>query len=158
MDIRIFEKFLRGNFAILGIGNTMRGDDGFGSIVATELKKIFSGNILGKKIFDGGIAPENFLGKIAKLGIEKLLIIDAVIFDGKPGELRIFAPGDFSKKISLTHGPTNFEMFEKFLPECEIIILAAVPKNLSLGQEISYEMQLAIKKTIEIVCKSIPIS
>lgn len=158
MDIQILEflkNFLTGNFAILGIGNTMKADDGFGSIVASELRKRLSVTPIEKRIFDGGIAPENFLGKILNMGIERLLIIDAVLYDGKASELSIFSAKELFGKFSLTHGPSNFAIFQNFLPKCEIAILAAMPRNLSFGKPLSAEMKAAIEHAIDLICESI---
>ncbi|HHH80670.1 MAG TPA: hydrogenase maturation peptidase HycI, partial [candidate division Zixibacteria bacterium] len=67
--VKQLKSFLRGEWVILGIGNRLRGDDGFGS-VAAEIFLKFTGSV---RIFDGCVASENFLGKIAKLKAKSIL-------------------------------------------------------------------------------------
>jgi len=75
---------LQGKIIILGIGNTLRSDDGAGSILANRIK-----DKVPFIVFDVGISPENYLDKIIKERPDTILIIDTGDFGGKPGELRV---------------------------------------------------------------------
>lgn len=75
---------LKGKVLILGIGNTLRSDDGLGSILANRLK-----DKVPFKVIDAGTTPENYLEKIVKEKPESMIIIDAVDFGGVPGEFRL---------------------------------------------------------------------
>ena len=70
---------------IVGIGNTLKGDDGAGPQVCSILK----GNI-SAEIIDAETAPENFVAKIIQMSPKKLLIIDAIDFGKPPGTIKIF--------------------------------------------------------------------
>ena len=72
---------LKGKAVILGIGNTMRSDDAIGSLLAGRIK-----DKLPFPVYDAGVSPENYLGKIVKGSPDNIIIIDAVDFGGKPGE------------------------------------------------------------------------
>ncbi len=80
---------LKGKVVIVGIGNTMRSDDGVGSLLASRLKDkvVF-------RVFDVGVSPENYLEKIIKEGPDTILIIDQVDFGAKPGEFQILEAQD----------------------------------------------------------------
>lgn len=138
------QKFLSGNYAILGIGNTLRSDDGLGTIIAEKLREHFKNSRLENTIFIGGVAPENILGKIAKMNIEKLLILDAVMFDGAPGEIKIFSVDELAAPMMLTHGPSNFAMMKMILPKTELSILAVQPKINKFGNNISEAVKNSI--------------
>jgi len=77
--------------AVLGIGSQLRADDAAGLIIAKELKTYFKDkkkrNLL--KVFLGETAPENLTGQIKKFKPTHLVVIDAVDFHLKTGDLRV---------------------------------------------------------------------
>ncbi|MCD6594815.1 hydrogenase maturation protease [bacterium] len=140
---KIFDEvaeFIDGNWAILGIGNRLRGDDAFGSILAEKLRERFRNSVFDEKIFDGSSAPENYFGKLIQLKCERVLVIDAIIYDAPAGELKIFVPEQLSSPMISTHGPSNFNMMQIAMPETRIKILAVEPKNLGIGEPMSEEV------------------
>ena len=86
---------LVGKVVILGIGNTLRSDDGVGSILASRIK-----DKVPYLVYDAGPTPENYLGKIIKDKPDNIVIVDAVDFGGKPGEFRI-VEGEDIKTVNL---------------------------------------------------------
>jgi hydrogenase 3 maturation protease len=149
--IKNLKEFLTGNWVILGIGNRLKGDDGFGSILAEKLRNL----TLNEHIFDSGIAPENYLPKISKINPDKLLIVDAVLFNSKPGEIKLFEANEISSPFALTHGPTNFSLMKTFLKETEIKILAVQPKTMQLGNDLSSEIAQVLDKVLLILAQII---
>jgi len=144
-------RFLCADAAILGIGNELRGDDGFGSVLARRLCQKFAQTALARRIFDAEGAPENYLGKLAKMRITHLLILDAIVFGGAPGEVRIFDIYETAAPFALTHGPSNFQLMRMVLPDVEIKILAVQPREMRHGARISAEVQRAIDELIGIL-------
>ena len=144
------KKFLVGRWAVLGVGNILRGDDAFGSLVARNLKKALAGTEFEEHIYDGGIAPENYYGKLANKGYERVLIVDAVVFDAPPGEVAIFVPEDFDAVLPATHGPTNFEFLQMMMPSAEIAVLALSPGTVKIGAGVSPKTIQAVKKIVGI--------
>jgi hydrogenase 3 maturation protease len=71
---------------VLCIGNDLRGDDGAGPLVAAALCDRFPG-----RVFDGGQAPESFLGPIRRARPGSVVIVDAADFGAAPGEMRVFS-------------------------------------------------------------------
>ncbi len=92
----------------MGVGNSLRGDDGCGILVARKLKeKGF------KNSFPCGQTPENYLGKIVSLNPDTVLIVDAVDFGGETGQVRFFKSDDVFQGLS-TH-TAGLNMTARFL-------------------------------------------
>lgn len=87
----------RAKILILGVGNTIRGDDGVGIFVTRLLKEqIDSPDVDIKETERAGM---DLLDMMA--GYEKVIIIDSIRADnGKPGMIHRFKRGDFKKKDS----------------------------------------------------------
>jgi hydrogenase 3 maturation protease len=71
---------------LMGIGNTLRGDDGIGSIIARSFKD------RDWLSMDCGVVPENFTSIIKKNRPDLVVLIDAVEMDLKSGEFRTISP------------------------------------------------------------------
>ena len=124
---------------ILGIGNTLRGDDGVGIVIAQKMRdRDFPPDV---KVYEVGSGGLKVLHRLEEL--EKVILVDSVRFDASPGDHRFFSPEEVKsmKGISGTHG-TDFleiiELSEKVdeSPE-DILILGIQPKSLSLGDDLS---------------------
>ena len=133
---------------ILGIGNTLRSDDGIGSILA--------GRIQGKVphiVYDSGASPENYLGKIIKDKPDTILLIDAVDFGGEAGEIRMLEGEDIQTvNFFSTHDASislAIDYLKNSLKEVSIYILAIQPKILAFGDKLSPEISGALKKIEE---------
>jgi hydrogenase 3 maturation protease len=72
---------------IVGIGNDMRGDDAFGPMVVERLRGRVRADLI-----DAGVSPENCLGKLSALKPRVVLLVDAVDFDGAPGDMALLDP------------------------------------------------------------------
>lgn len=121
---------------IIGIGNVLKGDDGVGPYIVSRL----SNNI---HAIDAGTAPENHLKKIIDLKPDKIFIIDAVDFGGKPGDIKYFNEFDSSNISISTHNmpPDLFIDFIKQQTNAEIKIIAIQPKELKFNTPMSDEVR-----------------
>jgi hydrogenase 3 maturation protease len=144
----IFKKILKGKVVIVGIGNTMRGDDSFGPVLIERLK----GNIEAICI-NAGTSPENFTNKITREKPNTILIIDAVHLGLEAGEYKILQDSDIVKSGFTTHdiSPSLFIEYLKQQTRADIYMLGVQPKNISFGAE----MTPSLKKTIERLKKMI---
>jgi hydrogenase maturation protease len=78
-----------GTTLIMGLGNLLLGDEGFGVHVVRRLKLMnLPGDI---KIEEGGVGGFDLLGYLD--GVTTLLVIDVMIADIPPGELRLIKLG-----------------------------------------------------------------
>lgn len=146
------EEWLKGcsRLVILGIGNLLRGDDSLGLEIVRRLKSKLPKGIT---VIEGGLTPENFIGKIRKIKPSHVLLIDAACFGGKPGEIRLVYSKQISGVTISTHVIPLSVLADLIREEtnAKIILLGIEPKNLSLGAEISPEIKEAIEQSIEII-------
>jgi len=135
---------LKGKVVILGIGNSLRSDDGAGSILASRIKGRVS-----FVVFDAQISPENYLDKIIKEKPDTILIIDAVDFQGKPGEFRLLETEEIrTANLFSTHN-ASINLAINYLQTyitVDIIILIIQPKTIALGEGLSPEVGMALQK------------
>ena len=139
---REFLELLRQKTLIIGIGNALKGDDSVGIVLLDRLKCKVDAEFL-----DCGIAPENFLEKIAVAFPETLIIIDAVDLGEAPGTMRIIKAVDIEEGGISTHSlsPRIFiEYIETRLKGTSTFILAIQPGNCNLGKGLSREVGEAI--------------
>ena len=73
------------NIKIIGLGNSFRGDDGVGNLVARQL---FSHQSPSVSIIEGGVAGLNLLHEME--GTDKLILIDAVSSQSEEGTITRF--------------------------------------------------------------------
>ena len=148
------EPCLRNRCLILGIGNNLRGDDGFGPFVIQRLQ--------GKTplpLLDAGSAPENLLGPIRRLSPDHVIIVDAVCLDAPVGSLHWLQPHDLEHFGISTHAP-SFDLFLSFIrhynPDVRVNILGVVPAKMNLGDPMSQPVQNAARQLVEVICELAP--
>ena len=131
---------------VLCVGNSMRGDDGFGPAVAARL-----GNR--PEVIDAGTTPENELPRVARRSPRTVLVVDAVHFDGRPGELRLVRPEDLRSDDLSTHAG-SLDLCARFIKEAcgaRTVLLAAQPVGVGLGSAISAPLQEAVDQAVALI-------
>jgi len=138
----IFRNILKGKTVIVGIGNIMKSDDGFGPRLIGKLK----GKIKAVCI-DSGSAPENYVGKITKEQPDNILIVDAVHSGLRPGEWRILEKKDIVKSGFTTHdlSPHLFIEYLENETKAGIYMLGIEPRNVSFGEEMSDSLKESLE-------------
>ena len=123
--------------AVICVGNPMRGDDGFGPAVAARLS---SGSV-----FDAGSVPENVLPKVARLGPEVVVFVDAAAFGAEPGTMRLIAEAELAQGDFSTHAAPLSMSMDYLRQACgaRSVLLAAQPKRTELGSVMSVELARA---------------
>jgi hydrogenase maturation protease len=74
---------------ILGVGNLILGDEGFGVHVARRLKE--EDLPAGVTVAEGHVGGFDLLGVLE--GVSRVIVVDVMITDLAPGEIRLFKPG-----------------------------------------------------------------
>lgn len=127
---------------IIGIGNTLRGDDGIGVILAKKMERKVPSNV---RVFDAGSGIIDILHILENL--DKAIIVDAVHFGGKPGELKFFEPKEAKSLVESkkSHDLDLLEVLElsdllEELPK-QILIMGIEPKNISLRKGLSSTLE-----------------
>lgn len=139
-------RIVKGKTALFGIGNTLRGDDGIGPFLIEKIK-----NSVNAVCINGENTPENYVGKIIQINPDTLIIIDAIHFNGEPGEYSIMKPIDLIDHGLTTHDISLVKLTEyiKMHIDTDIYILGVQPHQIGLGTSLSECMQ----KTINILEK-----
>jgi hydrogenase 3 maturation protease len=151
-DQQLFEQFnkLRGSKTlIIGIGNTLKGDDGAGPLVCEQLRHTG----VSAELIDAGTVPENYIQPIIKKPPRNLLVIDAVDFGAPPGAISIFKPEQLKSLGFSTHtlSPRLFiEMIAKEI-EVDVYFVGIQPEQLGLGQALSTPVSQAVQQLTTIL-------
>jgi len=118
---------------LVGIGNDLRGDDGFGPLLARRLLA------RGLPAIDAGQAPENVTGPIRRAAPEVLILADATDLGEPIGTVRLLAASDLAEGGTSTHDPSLTMLLAYLEAESEhppeVRFLAAQAGSRDLGAE-----------------------
>jgi len=135
---------------VLGIGNTLKGDDGIGIYIVEKviryLEEVKKGPkqakfmVARKKVIaiNCGTTPENYTSIIRKHNPDRLILIDAAEMGLSPGSYRIIPP----EKIEVMHVSTHsmaLSFLMSYVSElCKDIVLVGIqPGKMDFGTELS---------------------
>ena len=168
---KFFEQLnkLRGSKTlIVGIGNTLKGDDGAGPLVCEQL----TGKVCAELI-DAGTVPENYIHPIIKKAPQNLLIIDAIDFGASPGTISIFEPEQLNSSAFSTHtlSPRLFadmvcqnikgvpQMRNRAFggPSVDVYFVGIQPAQTQLGQSISPKVGQAVQWLVRVLTEIFPL-
>jgi len=135
---------------ILGIGNTLKGDDGIGVHVAERvneyLKKVEQQSKQAKPattrreiiVVNCGTAPENYTSIIRKHNPDTLILVDAADMGLGPGAFRIIPPEKIGVMCISTHN-MPLSVFVSYVSEfcLEVVLVGIQPGRMDLGTTLS---------------------
>ena len=134
-SIRIeLQTLLVGRICVVGVGNRYRSDDAAGPRVIDLCRSEKSGVWI-----DAGVAPENFLERIARTNPDVVLIVDAVDFGGTPGECQIMDINIMEMVVISTHS-LSLRMLGDYLAirtDARVSVLAIQPEVIDMGEGLS---------------------
>ena len=142
---------------VIGLGNSLAGDDGIGIAVIKRLKKeSLPENV---EVIDAGCDP---LAILEHLDCEKVIVVDAVKMGRKAGEVVKFTPDDVeiiddSKSFSL-HGiglGSALKLARRFYKETDVRIVGIEPYEIKTGKDISEKMLRVIPRAVNSVLEEI---
>ena len=131
------DELAEGKVVVVGIGNTLRADDGAGSLVAERLRERHP-----DVVFDGAQAPENYLGPIRQAGPDVVVLVDAADFGGNPGEVRMAAAEDVEGLMMGTHA-APLSMFMRVLDHetgADVRLVAVQVATTTLGARVTSDV------------------
>ena len=128
------DEALQGRVVVLGVGNELRGDDGFGPAL---VRRLAAHGVC--PCFDGGSAPENYLGPIARQKPDTVLIADATDLGLEPGACALLARGDVAVSGLTTHGYSLGLLIDFLETTCgaAVYLLAVQPAAVALEEGLS---------------------
>lgn len=102
---------------VLGVGNILYTDEGFGVRVAEELDQRyeFSPNV---EILDGGTLGTKLMGPI--MDAQALLVVDIVLNDGEPGDIHRLLGTELSKSLAFKNSMHQTDLLD-VLANCKLV-------------------------------------
>ncbi|HBR22705.1 MAG TPA: Ni,Fe-hydrogenase maturation factor [Nitrospiraceae bacterium] len=138
---------------ILGVGNILLRDDGFGVRLIQSLEETaFPPNV---QILETGTVSHQLIPEFRS--IDYLIVIDVVEAGDAPGSIFRFSPDDMNfrseQKLSLHQISLTdvLQMAALTGAKPKTVIIAVQPKNILLGLELSDEVTMAMPKVKELV-------
>lgn len=136
---------------VIGLGNPYRGDDAISLVLIHELEML---NLPYDIVFhDIGASGMKILHLLKKL--DRVVIVDAILFDGYPGEFVFFKPPEVKslKELGGTHSPNLLESLSISrklgeVPE-KVLIMGIQPKNTEIGDGLSEELRSKLPVLLE---------
>ena len=148
------KEYLSNKIAVIGLGNTLRRDDGIGIIILESL--LNSGRREGVDYLNFGIASFDLIYKLQEY--DTVLIIDGIDAGLKPGELKIFELKDIayvSKEAAVsTHEfdlKSLFELYKRFELKSKIYVAGIQVQDTSYGEGLA----LPLKDRLEYILREI---
>jgi len=144
---------------VLGIGNILLRDEGFGPHVIKELQKIELPSFV--ELLDGGTAGADLIDFICDR--RKVIVIDAVQANVEPGSILRMTAADLTKNLHQGISLHEFGLIETLLmakqlncaPE-EVVIFGVKPEDINCGTELTEKMAKIVPKVIELILNEVP--
>jgi len=137
---------------VLGLGNTIMTDDGFGVRVVEALSSCyrFQGEV---RLLDGGTLGLDLLPRLA--GIEHLLIVDALEMQAPPGTVFRLegeeVPRAFASKLSVHQVGVQdllaLAELQGLLPS-DLVVWGVQPASIEIGTELTGTVAVAIEPVV----------
>ena len=148
-----------GRTVVLGLGNPLMGDDGAGLAALERLLERWTvpDDVL---LVDGGTWGMNLLPIIETAG--RVLMLDAITFGGKPGELVTLDRHALPKAFALKFSPHQLDMREVLaaaelrgtLPN-DTVAVGVQPGRVEMGVELSEEVQRALDALVDLAAETL---
>jgi len=142
---------LVGKVAVMGIGNTLRSDDGVGVRLVEGLQHLHLP--AGVRPFVCDTAPENFVGPVADFQPGTILMIDAAELGDEPGSVRLVGLEDIAGTGMTTH-TLSLRLLGNMLEsatDATVLLLAVQPKSRAFGTGLSGEVEQTLRYLTEVL-------
>ena len=139
---------------VLGLGNEIMGDEGFGIHVVRRLKQIALPSYV--RVEEGGVGGFNLLSQLED--IERLIVVDVMMTDCSPGELRLIRPApelcEPGKTILSFHQVGILELVQMwgllgYEPQIELLVTR--PEKIEWSTTLSPRLQDAVCRAIKLL-------
>lgn len=137
------EKIDKKNLLLVGIGNSLKSDDGVGCKVIKQLEKRVPK--VRFSLLDAGSSPENHTKEIKDFKPKTIVFVDAAQMNEPPGTVKIIDEKEISSGYFTTHNmPLNlFFDYVKKTTKAKIIFIGIQPKSVKFAKGLSPEVQKA---------------
>jgi len=122
--------------ALVGMGSELRGDDAVGLEVVRRLSGLEDDRL---RVIEGGVAPENQTGVIRRFDPDWIVLVDAIAFEGEPGDSKWIESDDLGGESFSSHKSTP-AMLETFLTremDAAVALFGIEPARIEFGTDLS---------------------
>ncbi len=135
-------------FGVVGVGNVLKGDDGAGCRLVEKLE-----GKIDLPVVDACEVPENYGGWVERRGLEAVIYVDAVEFEGEPGEVRIIPLENLMMSASSTHSLSLHYMIKYLEMEWggDPILVGVKPASMRLDEGLSDAVEEGISRLAEAI-------
>jgi coenzyme F420 hydrogenase subunit delta len=144
---------------VVGCGNILFQDDGFGPRVAQELSTYELPP--GIRVIDGGTGAPHLIFTLLDETCKTLIILDCISWGAKPGTLRKFTVDELPKgKFIDAHNWTLSEPLHAIKDKVRIVVIGCQPAKVSepdIVWELTPEVEAAIPGAIKMVFEELGI-
>lgn len=136
------DKWLKGSerIVVVGIGNEIRRDDFVGVKITKSLRGEVRKNVM---IIESETVPESFIEAIVEFDPTHILLFDAGLFGGKPGDTKLVYPTKCNEPVVSSH-LLPLSLFCNYLQialKVKIALVIIQPKTTDFGESLSAEVE-----------------
>jgi hydrogenase 3 maturation protease len=135
--------------ALIGIGNSLRGDDAAGLVAIHQLQQADLPDNLYR--IDSGAVPENCTGVLRKIKPALVIFIDAADMGFEPGAVALFDSDQLEQVSGITHS-IPFGVLAQYIKTeigCEVWVLGIQPAQNEVLAPLSDVVQGAVERIID---------
>ena len=145
---------------VVGCGNVLFKDDGFGPMVIHALEDYFKENDIEQpedtQFIDAGTGATHFIFSMPDENWKKVIVVDVVEWNAEPGTLRLFSPYDMPKgKYENAHTwPVEEPLHDLADRGIEVVIVGCKPGEITapdVDMGLTEPVEAAIPKAIEMI-------
>ncbi len=136
--MELLRKILTGKTCLVGIGNNLRGDDGFGPFFIERLRE--KALLPEENLMTVEDVPENYAFPISRMDVSCVVFVDAVILEAPPGTVVLgpLAALEEVGQIASTH-KLSLHLTARVIEETgkNVYLLGVVPESMEFGRGLS---------------------
>lgn len=142
------------NILVLGVGNLLLSDEGVGIHIVHQLQNMSLATYV--EVIDGGTESFELIRFFRNR--KKVIIVDAVKADAKPGTILRFTPEDGELQWSPSLSAHQLSLYEllhfsqELIPRPEIVVYGMVPKE---TRRFSTQLSRTVKRNIQRIISEI---
>ena len=141
-DLDLRERVYQKRVLILGVGNTLRGDDGAGPALIERLQGKVQATLI-----DAGEVPENFIGPIEAARPQSIVIVDAADIGASAGDVALLEIDQIAE-IGLTTHNASLALLTRLLQsstQADVFLLGIQPEAISFGIPLSVRVDQTLQ-------------
>jgi len=146
---------------IIGCGNILFKDDGFGPAVIDAINEQFKDNPLPDNVMalDAGTGGPHFVFTLPQESWKKMIVVDIVEFGAEPGTMRKFSVEELPESsYENVHSWPVSQPLHDLAEICEVMVIGCQPEHVSapdVEMGLTPRVEKAIPKAIKMILKEI---